>query len=222
MHSATTSLPVANERGSHGWSELGATAVNAVIAAGEARSLLVVSAAAGEGRTTTAATLGWACSRLGSTLLVDAHVGQGGLSLAFEQPVTPGLSDLLAGGVDLGSAVRPTRIENLHILPCGSRPTVSRTALAMFQGDGFAKLLQRLLQDYDRIVCDTPPFLGDPAAAALGAHFDGAVLVLACSKTRWEVARLVQQQLEAAGGRLVGAVLNRRKYYIPAAVYRAL
>lgn len=219
---ATKPVPEAKDESLYRWTELGASAVNAVVAAGHVKSLMVISAASGEGRTTASATLGWACSRLGPTLLVDAHSDKGALSRSFGQPNAPGLAEVLAGEIDLLSAARPTAVENLHILPCGARPVDPRAAFAMFQGEAFAEALRRLRQDYDRIVCDTPPFLEDPAAAALSARFDAAVMVLTCNQTRWEVARMVQERLEAAGGRLLGAVLNRRQYPIPAAIYRAL
>jgi protein-tyrosine kinase len=211
-----------NERVLEEWTELGKAAASAVAGAEHSKGLLVVSPGAGEGRTTTACALGIAFSGLGRTLLIDAHAGKGGLSRLFGQPAAPGLSDVLAGDADLAAVLCPTAIDDLWFLPCGRRFAGPQGALAMFRGEVFGELMVRLRGEWDRIVCDTPPFLEEPTAAAIAAQFDGSVLVLSCDSTRWEVAQLVQERLAATSARLVGAVLNRRRHYVPNAIYRAL
>ena len=48
------------------------------------------------------------------------------------------------------------------------------------------------------------------------------VLVLEAGKTRKQVAVRAKQELEEAGGKLLGVVLNRRKFYIPEWIYKRL
>jgi Mrp family chromosome partitioning ATPase len=48
---------------------------------------------------------------------------------------------------------------------------------------------------------------------------DGVVLVVQAEKTRWQVAEQAKRILEESGARLLGAVINRRRYHIPQALY---
>ena len=211
-----------NQRVLEEWAELGRAAARAIVSAEQPKSLLVVSPAAGDGRTTVACSLGIALSGLGRTLLIDAHPDRGGLSRIFDQLAAPGLSDLLAGNAGLSAAVCPTIFDDLSILPCGRRSAGPTGSLAMFRSDTWHELMAELRREWDQIVCDTPPFLEEPTAAAIAAQFDGSVLVLSCDSTKWEVAQLVQERLEATNAKLIGAVLNRRRHYVPSVVYRAL
>jgi len=51
---------------------------------------------------------------------------------------------------------------------------------------------------------------------------DGAVLVLKAGHTRRPVARLAIAELEAAGVKILGTVLNQRDYPIPEAIYKRI
>jgi Mrp family chromosome partitioning ATPase len=51
---------------------------------------------------------------------------------------------------------------------------------------------------------------------------DGVVLVLAAEDTRWPVAERVKESIERSGGRVLGIVLNKRRYHIPPCIYRRL
>ena len=51
---------------------------------------------------------------------------------------------------------------------------------------------------------------------------DGVVLVVEAEKTRWPVALNVKEKTEQGGGRVLGVVFNKRKYYIPEWLYRRI
>ena len=75
---------------------------------------------------------------------------------------------------------------------------------------------------YDHVVLDAPPFLGIPECRVLCAKVNGVVLVIESGRTRRQVALSAKKQLEGAGGKLLGVVLNKRKYYIPEYIDRWL
>lgn len=203
------------------WGDLGAVEGNLLAAGGQSlRSLMVVSAGAGEGRTSTAACLGLALAGGGRTLLVDGHLRKPDLSSRFTPPDMPGLSEVVLDGLPPSGALQAVPdAAGLFILPAGQR---AASASAVFRHPGFLRLMAALKQNWDYVVCDTPPLLGESDAVLMAGQFDGAVLVASCGETRWEVARMAAERLDAAGGRLVAAVLNRRRYHIPRAIYRHL
>lgn len=203
------------------WGDLGAVEGNLIAAGGQSlRSLMVVSASAGEGRTSAAACLGLALSPGGRTLLVDGHLRKPDLSSRFSDAGAPGLSEVVLDGLALNDALRAAPdADNLFFLPAGQRAASSSV---VFRQPAFFRLMAALKQNWDYVVYDTPPLLGESDAVLMAGHFDGAILVVSCGETRWEVARMAADRLEASGGRLVAAVLNRRRYYIPRAIYRHL
>jgi Mrp family chromosome partitioning ATPase len=74
----------------------------------------------------------------------------------------------------------------------------------------------------ERLLVDLPPVLGAPDATLLAPRLDGVLLVLEAEGTRWEVAREARHRLEAAGARVIGAVLNKKPHPIPNWLYRLL
>jgi protein-tyrosine kinase len=86
----------------------------------------------------------------------------------------------------------------------------------------FAGLRQGLRKAFDYVVVDMPSLAELPWGAALARHADGVVLVVEAERTRWPVALRAREELEGAGGKVLGVFLNRRRYYVPEVVYRYL
>jgi Mrp family chromosome partitioning ATPase len=57
---------------------------------------------------------------------------------------------------------------------------------------------------------------------ALGRAAEGVVLVLKANASRRDAARKAVQDLQTAGARILGAVLNQRTFPIPQAIYSKL
>jgi len=85
-----------------------------------------------------------------------------------------------------------------------------------------SELLASLKQDYSYIVLDAPPVLGTTAGARICGQADAVILVLEAEATRWEVAREAKDLLQQARARLLGVVLNNRRYHIPHWLYERL
>lgn len=70
------------------------------------------------------------------------------------------------------------------------------------------RLLMALEREYDYIIMDTPPISVVTDAAVLGRFADGAILVIRQQYSTIESTKLAQKNLESAGVKLIGAVLN--------------
>jgi protein-tyrosine kinase len=84
----------------------------------------------------------------------------------------------------------------------------------------FKKVLHGLRHHYDYIYLDAPNILGSSVTKELVADVDGVVLVIEAEKTRAPVAMRSKKKIVESGGILMGAVLNKRRYYIPSLLYR--
>jgi Mrp family chromosome partitioning ATPase len=88
--------------------------------------------------------------------------------------------------------------------------------------DRFQSQLSDLGTQFDYVLIDAPPLNSFAEAALLGRMTDGVVMVLHANKTRRDAALKAKTVLEAAGVRILGAVLNKRKFPIPEFLYRRL
>jgi capsular exopolysaccharide synthesis family protein len=183
------------------------TAVLFRAAQDEAKTLLITSPAAGDGKSTLVSNLAIAMARAGQkTLVLDADFRKPVQHVIFGlDPRSRCLSDVFAGTMTLAAAVQPTDIEGLHILTCGYQ--ISNPA-EVLHGRQFAHLLACLAEVYDRIVVDAPPVTVVTDAQILGALCDATVLVLKADKCLRRVAQHAIAALESVGSHLLGVVVN--------------
>jgi len=76
--------------------------------------------------------------------------------------------------------------------------------------------------DYSFVVLDLPSVTGGRAPVRLAGSTDGMILVLEADRVRWEVAERAKNLLLEADANVLGAVLNKRKFYVPQWLYRSL
>jgi Mrp family chromosome partitioning ATPase len=72
-------------------------------------------------------------------------------------------------------------------------------------------LMDRLREEYDVIIMDTPPILLVTDAVVTSSLADGVILVLQAGRTRSGEVRHAQEVLQEAHANLLGVVLNRAR-----------
>jgi capsular exopolysaccharide synthesis family protein len=170
------------------------------------RVVLVTSAVAGEGKTSLACHLATSVARAGlRTLLIDGDLRKPAAHLVFGVPPAPGFSDLLRKETTLASAIRPTGVTRLWILPAGDDD--SATAQALAQGQA-GELLGQLRQQFDFILIDSSPVLPVADALLLGQHADGALISVLRGTSRMPTVYAASQRLEALGIRTLGVIMS--------------
>jgi capsular exopolysaccharide synthesis family protein len=174
------------------------------------RTLLVTSAVAEEGKTTTIANLGVVMAQAGrKVLLVDADLRRSMLHRVFHLPDQPGLTDLLlADAAPDESCLTATAISNLYVLPSGPLPP---TPSELLGSERMNKLIGQLCTLADIVLFDSPPVLAVTDAAVLASHADGVLLVVESGRTPKEEARKALHSLQSVGARVLGTVLTQCK-----------
>lgn len=175
-------------------------------AARRARSIAVTSAGAHEGKTFIASRIAVALAAGGHrTLAIDADFHRSRLHAACEVPPGPGLWNVLMDELPWGAVVRGTGTPNLFILTAG---TVTADPVNVLHSTRYTAFRQEIARHFDWIVMDAPPVLSAADGQALSRHTDGLVFVIASEVTPRIQAQTALARLTAAGGRVVGAVLN--------------
>lgn len=152
-------------------------------------------------------------------LMLDVNLRTPGLHEAFKVDHTLGLSDLLDKTCQMGPQIKKVGPGELHVLTCGDKPTVP---LALFESNEFDQFLEEMKEKFDYVILDAPPVTKFSECRVLCTKVDGVVLVIEAGKTRRQVALRAKKELEDAGAKVLGIVLNRRKHYIPEWIYNRL
>jgi len=173
----------------------------------DARSLAIVSAEKGDGRSFIAANLAVVFSQLGErTLLIDADLRCPRLHELFKfDPRSAGLSSLLSGRAGSEAIVRVPSLVGLSVLPAGTVPPNPQELLARSQ---FSRLLEQVGKSFDVIIVDTPAAAASADASILAARAGSALLLARRDFTTTPALLALKASLSAANTRLVGAVLN--------------
>lgn len=171
-----------------------------------ARRLLVTSTLDGEGKSSVAVALAAAFARMGAkTLIIDGDLRRSQVHTILGCERKPGLTDSLGKGLDPTTLVQETGIDRLWMLAAGKRVDNPNELLS---SPRLLKLLDRLSQDYNVVVIDSPPTALVADSLALGNGADGTLFVARHGQVSREVAARAVQQLRQAGVVLAGVVLN--------------
>jgi polysaccharide biosynthesis transport protein len=170
------------------------------------RSILMASASAGDGKTSTAANLAVAAARVGlRTLLVDTDLRRSTVNQRFGLGKTTGLSDLLLNGDELHEHVVSVGVENLRVLPAGTIPPNPHELLA---SPAMRGLEREILERVDLVIYDTPAVLAVPDALELARHADVTVLVGRAGETSRRQLSAAVERFATVGTDVTGGVLN--------------
>ena len=175
----------------------------------------------GEGTSTIARAFArLSATRVGcSVLLLDADRHMSTQSLYFDVMSEQSWIEALKKGDTFGNAVYQVGQSSLFVSPsCNS----SVATPEIFNSPRFADFWGSLRQTYDLILVDCAPLAVSPDGLALASKVDGVVLVVEAEKTRWQTAKNLRESIQKVGGNVLGAVFNKRRFYIPQSVYKHL
>ncbi len=173
-------------------------------------TLLVTSAKAGEGKSTTALNLAATCARAGErTLLLDVDLRRPSLAEVFIEDQRPGdvhgLVDVLRGELPWQRTVRHTEIPNLDFIPTGDTRAIPIEILGTRE---LRQVLLALSHHYDRVILDGPAVLGLADCRVLGRIVDAALLVVRSGSHQLMTLHRAKAMLEQSHVVIAGVVFN--------------
>ncbi|MDB2384408.1 polysaccharide biosynthesis tyrosine autokinase [Endozoicomonas sp.] len=136
-------------------------------------------------------------------LLINADMRKGHLYKVFGLKRTAGLSEMLVGTV--GKECMVTINERLDLLPCGHYPP---NPAELLMSPAFTQLMDKVSQDYDTVLIDTPPILAVTDPAIIGKLCGTSFMVVRSDKTPAREIAYAHRRFEQAGVKVNGCILN--------------
>ena len=151
--------------------------------------------------------------------LVEANFRSPALPGLFGTTNHYGLTDALLQKGPIGPFAKLVNRDNLWLLSSGSLAADSPSLLT---SERLRERVEELRHEFEFVIIDAPPLTRYSDAVALGQLSDGLVLILEADSTRRDAASAVAATLRSANVPILAAVLNKRIFPIPEAIYKRL
>jgi capsular exopolysaccharide synthesis family protein len=175
------------------------------------RVIVINSPTPNAGKTTVTSNLGIVMAEMGRrVLLIDGDLRNPKLHDVFQLPNNWGICDVVRSSNPISKywllqIVRHTDVPGLDLLPSGRCRDLPSNLL---YSSRIAELLQRLREEYDLVLIDSPPMMQFADARVLGRLADAVVLVIRSGQTTFGLAQLALQRFAEDNTRVLGTVLN--------------
>jgi capsular exopolysaccharide synthesis family protein len=169
-------------------------------------SICVVSAGAGEGKTTTAFNLATVFAQSGQrTIIVDSDLRRPTLHKLMRVSNSLGLTSYLLKQNTLEEVAQTTNLPTLDFISSGKLPSSS---LGILSSPRMKEMIHELKQRYDIVVFDSPPIMGVSDASVLASEVDLTLQVIQYRRYPQPMNIRAKHSIEKVGGTLIGIVLN--------------
>ena len=169
-------------------------------------TVAVVSAGAGEGKSTTVFNLASVFAQSKQrTLIVDSDLRRPTLHKMLGISNNLGLTNYLMKQNTLEEVIQTTDLPTLDFLASGKLPSSSLGILSSLQ---MKDLINELKRRYDFVFFDSPPIMGVSDASILASEVDMTLQVIQYRRYPQPMNIRAKQLIEKVGGNLVGIVLN--------------
>jgi capsular exopolysaccharide synthesis family protein len=169
-------------------------------------TVAIVSAGAGEGKSTTVFNLAAVFAQSGQrVLMVDSDLRRPTLHKMLRVTNNFGLTNYLLKQNTLEEVIQTTSLPTLDFMASGKLPSSSLGILSSAQ---MRDLIGQLKQHYDFVFFDSPPVMGVSDASILASEVDMTLQVIQYRRYPQPMNIRAKQLIEKVGGNLVGIVLN--------------
>ena len=170
------------------------------------KKVVISSATAGEGKTTTCINLAKTFAEVGAKVLIlDADLRAPRIHQYLDCSNEKGLSNILAGFDKLDDCIIHTSKENLHCLTSGAIPP---NPVELLSSDEMKELFEELDKRYDYIFIDTPPLNIVTEGLSLTQLSNGIIIVTRQKYTMYKMLDRAINSLKFAEAKILGFILN--------------
>ncbi|MEX0373621.1 GumC family protein [Spiribacter roseus] len=166
--------------------------------------IVVTSSTPGEGKTSLASNLAASLGQMERVLLLEADMRKPTFRRIFEfDQDRPGLADVAAGNATSEQAIQS--FDGIDVMACG---TIPPNPLELVSSQRFTDLLEKLDQQYDRIVIDAPPVQAVSDPLVLSTHANTVIYMVKSDATPVPLVRKGLERLAEVNAPIAGIVLD--------------
>lgn len=167
--------------------------------------LIITSSDHGEGKTTISGNLALClAAEERKVILLDCDLRTPSIHKAFGLSNDIGLSDVVVEKAPISMAMQDFS-NNLTILTSGKLPPNPADILG---SNAMVEVLEKLKEDFDYLVIDTPPIQAFADAQILSTKADGTILVVRAEKTHKDLVYNTLNLIKKVNSKVIGIVIN--------------
>jgi tyrosine-protein kinase Etk/Wzc len=173
------------------------------------KKILITSSKAQEGKTTIASNLAGSFALANKkTVVLDCDLRKPRIHKIFNEKRIPGFTDFFFGETTFDSIIRKSKdIDNLFHITAG---TIPPNPSEIISSDQMKEFLEKLSNEYDYIIVDSPPSIAVTDAEIISRLVDVTILVSSAEVTEKD---LLQKSVELLGNEnFMGVLLNNFSY----------
>jgi tyrosine-protein kinase Etk/Wzc len=175
-----------------------------------AKTILITSSAPGEGKTLVSvnlsATFALANKR---TVILDCDLRKPKVYTVFNEKESPGFLDYLFGKTAYENVIRKSEIRNLDFITAGTIPPNPSEIIGSRVMKAF---IQKLKEDYDIVIVDSPPVMAVSDAEILSRLVDITLFVVSANNTELDWMQESVDLLKQEQDSFSGVLLNNFNY----------
>ncbi|MDO8281039.1 MAG: polysaccharide biosynthesis tyrosine autokinase [Thermodesulfovibrionia bacterium] len=170
------------------------------------KTIMISSSVVGEGKTTSAISLGIACAEAGErVLMIDADIFNPQLGKLLGVNHEAGITDFFFDKKDKNDIIVNSSIPNLSVIPSGLIPP---NPGAVLESEKLKILVEAVRDNYDIVIIDTPPFNLAIEVSFLASYVDGIVFAVKANSTSRKTVKKAIEGLKSAKGNIIGVMLT--------------
>jgi polysaccharide biosynthesis transport protein len=174
------------------------------------KTILVTSAAPGEGKTVVSVNLAGAFAQDNKkTLLIDTDLRKPRVHNLFNQLKSPGFVDYFFENATLDEIIRPSKLDNLFVITTGTLPPNPSELLG---SNRMLEFLTDMRNKYDVIILDSPPIIAVTDTEILSRIVDATMLVVSSDSTQLNLVEKAVNVIKNDHSLFLGTVLNKFSY----------
>lgn len=196
-----------------------------------AKTFMVVSSKAEEGKSTVSTNIAVALAKSGEkVIMIDCDLRKAILHRFFNIDNSVGLSSYVLNSmgnsyseekpefparITLDDVIKSTEVEGLRVIPAGPHP---KNPVALLKSDAYKNMLTQVREKADIVLIDVPPVNIAVDTLILSPLVDAVILLISAGETNKDEVTFAKRMLESAKGRMIGCILNKvtiesRGYY---------
>jgi capsular exopolysaccharide synthesis family protein len=174
---------------------------------GVPKVMLVTSAQASEGKSTTSYAVARSMAQVGKrALLVDADLRRPSIHRLAGIENKAGLSSVLVSEKTIDESIASTGIQNFFVMPSGPLPP---SPAELLSSPRLVEFLNAVRDKFDVVIVDSAPVLGLADSPGLSALADGVLLVIEANRGRGGQLKAAVRRLRMMKPTILGAVLTK-------------